>query len=222
MKRITLALCLTLLVSVVTLDRLASRGAQGSASQASSVVTSAPRPTAIDVDGYSFVGGNPNGDVTVVEFFDYRCGYCRSVRADLMQLLDEDSDIRLVLKEYPVLSKSSFAIAKIAMAALRQGGQHYWSLHNALLAEGRQLSEDRAIEIAKDIGLDMERLRRDMADPKLAADLARTRDEGRRLNANGTPTFVIGGKVYVGAISNAQMQSAVRGARERQQSERGT
>jgi protein-disulfide isomerase len=206
--------------SVVTLDRLATSGGQASTPHVGERAGQGLRPTTIDVDGFSFVGGNPDGDVTVVEYFDYRCGYCRSVRADLLKLIDEDGYIRLVLKEYPVLGKSSVAIAKVAMAGLRQNRDGYWALHNGLMSYDGQLTEDLAIEVARSLSFDVERLRIDMRDLTISKNLDLTRGEGKRLGADGTPAFVIGGNFMLGAISYADMKQAVRLARQKQDVER--
>jgi protein-disulfide isomerase len=222
MKRFAFVLSLVLAASLLTLDRLAQNAEQATAAApiASRPVAKPPQQNAIAEDGFSFVGGNPDGDVTVVEYFDYRCGYCRAVRADLLKLIDEDRGVRLVLKEYPVLGKSSVAIAKVAMSGLRQNADGYWALHNALMSHDGQLTEYRAIEVAAKLGYDVEQLRRDMQDAAIAKNLGLTKGEGKRLGADGTPAFVIGGNFMLGAITYADMKKAVGAARSKQQAER--
>ena len=216
MNRIPLSILIVAIALPLAFVLLA-RGNENDLPQVSELTSQEPFATAIADDGFSFVGGNPDGDVTVIEYFDYRCGYCRQVRADLLRLVDEDKGVRLVLKEYPVLGKSSVAIARVAMAALRQSGKDYWRLHNALMSEGGQLSQIRALAIAEHLGFDGERLRKDMADARVAEQISQTREEGRRLGITGTPAFMIGGKLKPGAISYSDMTRAVRAARQKPQ-----
>ncbi len=164
-------------------------------------------------DGYSYVAGNPNGDVTVVEFFDYRCGYCKRVRADLLSLIESDSGVRVVLKELPILSEASHEAAKAAMASIAQGGDHYWRFHQALLAADG-LDSAAIYDVAAEVGLDVARLKKDMADPKIEANLAQTKDLAGAIGVEGTPAFVIDGQLMPGARSVDDLKAAVAAARK--------
>jgi protein-disulfide isomerase len=157
------------------------------------------------------VAGNPKGDVTIVEFFDYRCGYCRKVRKDLVDLLNQDGNIRLVLKEMPILSAESQIAAQAAIASTAQG--KYWDYHMALLA-AEDLDEARIFEIAKSVGIDVARLKVDMGNPKVMQRLRDTQKLAQALGIDATPTFFIGDEPFSGAQTLQEMKDAVAAARK--------
>lgn len=157
------------------------------------------------------VVGNPKGDVTIVEFFDYRCQYCKKVRQSLTDLMKQDGGVRVVFKEYPILSKESELAAQAAVASLPQG--KYWDFHIALL-DAEDLSEEGIFDVAKSIGLDVARLRADMKNPKVAARLAETQKLGRTIGVDATPTFFIGNEPFAGALTLKEMKDAVAEARK--------
>jgi protein-disulfide isomerase len=159
-------------------------------------------------DGYSFVAGNPNGDVTLIEFFDYRCGYCKKVRADVVKLLEEDKGVRLILKEFPILSAVSHEASKAALASLRQGGDHYWKFHQAMLSAD-SLDSGTIYEIAAEQGLDVARLKRDMEDPAIEEHLKKTHELAQSIGIDGTPAFIMGDKLAPGAIGLQDMKDMV-------------
>lgn len=156
--------------------------------------------------------GNPRGDVTIVEFSDYRCPYCRRAHPELRRLLAEDSRVRLVAKELPILGPASLLMARVALAAHRQGR---WEAVNArLIAFQGEPSEAAVIAAAVAAGgLDEARLRRDLADPALAAQLQANLQLARAIGVSGTPAFVIGGRLIPGAIELAELRRAVAEAR---------
>ena len=156
------------------------------------------------------VSGNRKGDVTVVEFFDYRCGFCKRALPAMEALLAEDANVRVVWKEFPILGPVSDFAARAAMAADRQG--RYYPFHLALMKEP-ELTEDKVVEIAVGAGLDIERLRRDMEDPAIRAYLDETRALAQQVGINGTPAFVIGGTLIGGAVNAARMKELVAAAR---------
>lgn len=156
------------------------------------------------------VSGNANGDVTVVEFFDYRCGYCKRALPAMEAVLEEDANVRVVWKEFPILGPVSVFAARAAMAAHRQG--RYLPFHLALMKE-RELTEDRVVEIAAETGLDVERLEEDMEDPAIQAYLDETRALAREIGISGTPAFVVGGRLVPGAVNAARLKELVAGAR---------
>ena len=157
------------------------------------------------------VSGNPNGDVTVVEFFDYRCPYCKRALEPVLELLASDQGVRVVWKEFPILGPVSRFAARAAMAADRQGRYH--EFHVAVMGAGEELTEAGVIAIAAGIGLDVERLRRDMEDPAIGAYLDETARLAGTLGIRGTPAFVIGDALVPGAIDGARMREMVARAR---------
>ena len=145
----------------------------------------------------SGIGGNPEGDVTVVEFFDYNCGYCRRALPHVMKLVEGDSKVRLVLKELPIFGEDSENAAKLALAAKKQG--KYFELHQKLLSEPGKADKAKALRIAKDIGLNVEQLEKDMEDAAVKAELASAREIAEKLSLQGTPLYLIGDRVLPGA-----------------------
>lgn len=151
----------------------------------------------IERDQGSFVGGNPDGDIAVAEFFDYRCSYCKRVHGTVQALLKKDRNLRFVYKEFPILGPDSVVAARAALAARRQG--KYLPYHNALMTARGSLDRGRILEIAADVGLDVARLERDMTDPEIEKTIGRNHALAQRLNIGGTPAFVIGDEIIAGA-----------------------
>ena len=156
------------------------------------------------------VSGNADGDVTVVEFFDYQCGYCKRALKTMEDLLETDANVRVVWKEFPILGPVSVVAARTAMAAQRQG--RYLALHLALMREP-ELTEQKVFDIAEQTGLDMAQLRRDMEDPAIEAYLGEVRALARQLRIGGTPAFVVGDTLVPGVVDAAQMKELVAAAR---------
>ena len=156
------------------------------------------------------VSGNANGDVTVVEFFDYQCGYCKRALPTMEALLITDPNVRVVWKEFPILGPVSLFAARTSMAADRQG--RYLRFHVALMREPK-LTEDKVLEIAVKAGLDLERLRQDMEDPAIGAYIDETRALAQSLGIRGTPAFLIGETLIPGAIDTARMKELIATAR---------
>jgi protein-disulfide isomerase len=165
----------------------------------------------LDQDPDSPVIGNPDGDVVVVEFFDYRCPYCVRVAEDLREVVEDDGNIRLVMKEFPILGPESMVAARMALAAEKQG--KYEELHFAMMTVSGKLTEDKAFKIAEKIDLDMDQLRRDMEAPEIDAMLQRNFALAQALQINGTPAFVIGDEVVRGAIDMRALRQIVGQAR---------
>ncbi len=158
------------------------------------------------------VGGNPQGDVTVVEFFDYRCPYCKQVHPAIQKLLDQDRKLRFVYKEFPVLGEQSDIAAHAALAARLQG--RYEAFHNAMMAAKGQITEDQVYRIAGSIGLDVDRLKRDMTDPEIERALSANKSLAKALDLRGTPGFVIGDHIVPGAIDLDALKTMVADARK--------
>ncbi len=156
------------------------------------------------------VVGNPSSKVTLVEFFDYNCGYCKRALADLVRLAKENPDLRIVLRDFPILSPDSVEAAKVANAFLRQAkGNKFWEFHQKLLGTRGHAGKTEALSIAKDFGADMQRLEKDAADPAVAAGIEESEKLAKALQINGTPTFVIGDEVVVGAVGYGDLQAKV-------------
>ena len=176
-------------------------------------------PQAADDDVLSFrspraaVVGNPKGDVTVVEFFDYNCGYCRRALPSMLKLIRGDKDVRVVLVELPIFGADSEAAAKIALAAKSQG--KYFELHQRLFGEKGKADRAKAIRIAKSLRLDMRKLEQDMEGPEVSEALAEGSMLAQRLGILGTPTYYIAGKLLPGAPEDlhAQLTRSVANAR---------
>ncbi|WP_341897709.1 DsbA family protein [Ferrovibrio terrae] len=186
---------------------------QAEAGKAAKAAIAANRK-AIFEDGVSFVAGNPKGDVTIVEFFDYRCGYCKQVQPSLLTLLKEDSKVRLVLKELPVLGPDSVIASRAAVAALEQDkGGKYLGFHNAMMAFRGQINEAEVMRIAGESGLDLKKLKTDMASPKVEQVLRANLALADTLGIQGTPGFVVGEEMVPGAVSLDALRQLVRQAR---------
>jgi protein-disulfide isomerase len=162
-------------------------------------------------DPYTPSFGNPNGDVTVVEFFDYRCPYCRQVEPHLQSLLKDDPGVRLVLKEFPILGPASVYAARATLAAQRQDMQA--KMHQALMSTKPNFDEATVLKIAGEVGLDLDRLKVDMASPEVDAEMARTMRIAKALQLKGTPAFVIGSEVVPGGTDLETLKELVAEAR---------
>src|SRR4051812_13544243 len=160
--------------------------------------------------------GNPQGDVTVVEFFDYNCGYCKRAMADMTDLMKGDSKLKFVLKEFPVLGEGSTQAAQVAVAVRMQdktGGKKYLEFHQKLLGGRGQADKARAIAVAKEIGLDMTRLEKDMASDEVKETLQESFKLAEALGLNGTPSYIVGNDVVIGAVGLPALKERVNTAR---------
>lgn len=156
------------------------------------------------------VGGNPSGDATLVEFFDYNCPYCRRVAPTVSGLIEDDANLRVVYKEIPILGPGSQFAARAALAARNQ--ERYVPFHEALM-QAPKVDESNVMEIARRVGLDVERLERDMADPAIKAAIERNLELANALGITGTPSFVIGDRVVPGAVDRTTLETLIRRAR---------
>jgi protein-disulfide isomerase len=159
--------------------------------------------------------GNLQGDVTLVEFFDYNCGYCKRALSDLMNLMKADPKLKVVLKEFPVLGPGSVEAAQVATAVRMQdrGGKKYLEFHQKLLSGRGQADRARALAVAKDIGMDMARLEKDMTSDEMRATLEESMQLADKLGLNGTPSYVVGPAVVVGAVGFDALKDKIESAR---------
>jgi protein-disulfide isomerase len=143
------------------------------------------------------LAGNPDGDITVVEFFDYNCGYCRRGFSEIQKLVESDKTVRVVFAEFPILGDDSVHAAKVALAARKQG--KYWEVHSGILSSSGKVNEATALKVAEKVGLDMTKLKADMGSPEVQAELDRVKDLAQKLAINGTPHFLVGDRAVQGA-----------------------
>ncbi|MGE0668648.1 MAG: DsbA family protein [Sphingomonadales bacterium] len=158
------------------------------------------------------VAGNPKGDVTVVEFFDYRCGYCRLAQPSMVKLLKEDPNVRLVFKEYPVLGPMSLTASRAAIASAKQG--KYVDFHMALMGLEEPLSDEVLYRVAGEVGLDVPRLKQDMEDEAIDQVIADNHDLADRLGIEGTPNFIVGTQLLQGMVPYETLTESVEKARK--------
>jgi len=159
--------------------------------------------------------GNPNGDVTLVEFFDYSCGFCKRALPDMLALIKDDPNLKVVLKELPILGPGSAEAARVAVAVRMQNpdGQKYLPFHQELLGGAGPASKDKALTAAKEQGLDMARLEQDATSDEVKATLNEDVKLAGAMGINGTPSYVIGDAVVVGAVGIAALKARIEAAR---------
>ncbi len=163
-----------------------------------------------------FVVGNPNGNVTMVEFFDYNCGFCKRSVADVLRFTEEDKNLRIVMKEFPILSEGSIIASRAAIAAKKQG--KYWELHLALMAASGGIdNEEKVMSIAAEAGLDVDKLKADMTTDADAIEksINDNRALAQALGINGTPAFVIDDNLVPGAMPYEQLATSVKIVRDK-------
>jgi len=158
------------------------------------------------------VGGNPRGDVTIVEFFDYRCPYCKQVLPALQTLVKEDRNLRFIYKEMPVLGSVSVTAAHAALAAERQG--KYEVFHNAMMGTKGQITEETVFKVAGSVGLDIDRLKQDMTAPEIERAIKSNLALADALNIRGTPGFIIGNRIVPGALDLETLKDMIADARK--------
>ena len=159
--------------------------------------------------------GNPHGDVTLVEFFDYSCGFCKRVLPDMLTLIKDDPNLKIVLNELPILGAGSAEAARVAVAVRMQdaGGQKYLAFHQELLGGAGPASKAKALTAAKDQGLDMARLEQDAASDEVGATLSEDVKLASAMGINGTPGYVVGDNVALGAVGIAVLKERIEAAR---------
>jgi protein-disulfide isomerase len=159
--------------------------------------------------------GNPKGDVTLVEFFDYNCGFCKGALPTLVDLMKDDGKLRVILKEFPVLGPGSVEAAKVAVAVRMQdkAGKKYLEFHQKLLGGRGKADKARALAVAKEVGMDMARIEKDMASDEARLSLEESLKLAETLGLNGTPSYVVGDDVVVGAVGMEALRGKIAMAR---------
>lgn len=157
--------------------------------------------------------GNPKGDVLVVEFFDYNCGYCKRAMQAVRKLSENDKNVRVVFMEFPILSPQSKTAAQWAIAANMQG--KYWEFHQAVLETAAPKDEDNLSRIAKSVGLDVAKLKKDAASPAVESYLAGVADFGDKLKVTGTPAFIVGNQILRGFMEYEGFKTIVQAERKK-------
>jgi protein-disulfide isomerase len=165
--------------------------------------------------GHQVTLGNPKGDVTMVEFFDYNCGYCKRALGDMLALIKTDPNLKVVLKEYPVLGPGSLEAAQVAVAARMQdkSGKKYLDFHQRLLGGRGPADKAHALAAAKDAGFDMTRIEKDLASDEVRETLKENLKVADAIGLNGTPSYIIGSDVVVGAQGYDVLKEKVDAAR---------
>ncbi len=187
------------------IETLQERQALAEAAAASQALET--QQAALTNDPNAPVLGNPDGDITIVEFFDYNCGYCRRVFPAVKELVATDGNIRVVMREWPILGEESVFAARAALASRKQG--KYEEFHNALMGNAGRASQANVLSIADELGMDIDQLRADMESAEVEAHIATSRQLTQALGLNGTPAFVFGDQLVPGAIELEQMKELV-------------
>lgn len=158
--------------------------------------------------------GNPDGDVTVVEFFDYNCGFCKRAVVDMENLVRNDPNLRFVLKEFPILSEDSHKAAVVSVAVNMLAPEKYPDFHRALLGGDQRATEDTAIKVAVSLGIDEAELRNKMQDPAIGETFNNNYELAQQLQINGTPGYVIGKEIVPGAVGEQLLREKIEAARK--------
>lgn len=181
----------------------------------------AARATALKELGPALAGaksgvvGNPKGDVTLIEFFDYNCGFCKKGLADMQKLVKEDPNLRVVLKDLPILSPASRDAAAIALAVKAQvKPEIFWDFHVKLMSKAGQIGKQQALDVAKEIGADMARIEKDSNAPEVGQAFDEARKAADSLGLSGTPSYVISDDVVIGAVGYDQLKARISAVRK--------
>lgn len=163
----------------------------------------------------SVLAGNLQGDVTIVEFMDYNCGFCKRAMEDVRTLAKDDPKLKIVIKDFPILGPDSVEASRVAIAAKAQfQGQKYWEFHLKLMGTKGRINGAKALEVAKEAGADIERIRKDMEAPATRAVIEQTVALGDRLGLTGTPAFIVGDEVVFGAVGVPALKQKIEAVRK--------
>ena len=169
---------------------------------------------ALTNDGFSWVGGNPDGDITIVEFMDYRCGYCKKAFPEVETLLSADGNIRFIVKEFPILGEQSVLASQFAIATqIVAGDEAYKAVHDTLMSTNVEITADSLRQLADSLDLDGEAILAGIDDPEVIRRISETRALGQALNISGTPTFVVQDQMVRGYVPEDQLQALIESLR---------
>ncbi|HEY8381812.1 MAG TPA: DsbA family protein [Microvirga sp.] len=164
---------------------------------------------------HAIVAGNPQGDVTLVEFFDYNCGYCKKALADVRAVMKADPKLRLVMKDFPVLGPDSVEASRVSLAVKNQlQGEKLFDFHVRVMETRGRVNGERAMAVAKEMGVDVARLQKDMEAPEIRNALQTNVGLGDRLGLTGTPAFIIGDEIIPGAVGIEPLRQVVASVRQ--------
>lgn len=195
------------------LEELQSRAREADA-KARSAVLAAEKQTLFQSEA-DIVLGNPDGDVTLVEFFDFNCGYCKRAAPDLQTLISNDPELRVVLKDFPILGEQSVEAAKIGLAVKRlEGDAAAGEFHKRLIASQGRADGPRALDLVQDLGIDRQRVQDEAASKEVEAIIVSNLALAQRLGLTGTPTFVVGDQVIEGAVGEGPLKEAIQTVRQ--------
>lgn len=197
-------------VILEAVNRLQDRE-QAKADEAAQAFLQKNRGTIESASAGAFISGNPKGDVTIVEFFDYHCGFCKKSLAGLMKTVEDDKNIKLVLREFPVLGNDSRFAAKAAMAAIEQ--DKYMELHLEMMEAKGKLTRSRIENMVIKVGMDLVRFNQDVSNPDYEKVLSANMNLAHGLGINGTPSFVLGDGIIHGMKSGKELRDLVAEAR---------
>lgn len=161
------------------------------------------------------VAGNPKGDVTLVEFFDYNCGFCKRALDDLAGMIKADAKLKVVLKDFPILGPDSVEASRVAIALKNQiKGDKYWDFHVKLMAQKGRINGEKALEVAREAGADLARLKKDLEAPETRSAITDIVALGDRLGLSGTPAFIVGDEVVFGAVGADALRTKIEAVRK--------
>ncbi|TDL84171.1 DsbA family protein [Palleronia sediminis] len=200
-------------VLIEALGVLEQREQQAQAAAGADMIAS--NSAAIFEDGVSYVGGNPEGDLTVVEFLDYRCGYCKRAFGEVEELLASDGNIRFIIKEFPILGEQSMLASRFAIAVRRAAGDEaYKAVHDEMMLTSSDITPDYLADLGEDQGLDWDEIQSGMEAPQVTEEIAANRALGQTLEINGTPSFIFGNEMVRGYVPLDVMRDIAEGQRE--------
>jgi len=195
-------------VIIEAVNRLEERQAQAQAQADVQLVSQ--HADALFNDGYSYVGGNPDGDITLVEFMDYRCGFCKRAFGEVEKLLENDGNIRFVVKEFPILGEQSVLASRFAIATkIVEGDEAYKQMHDTLMEYQGNITLPALRRLADTFGFDAREIENRMDDEDITAEIRATRELAQILQISGTPTFVLEDEMLRGFLPADQMQQLV-------------
>ncbi len=159
--------------------------------------------------------GPKDADITIVEFFDYNCGYCKKALPDIQKLVEGDRKVRVILRDFPILSKESQEAAIVAMALKKQlSPEQFWSFHVSLMSVKGRVGKEEAVDAAREVGADMDRLANDMTSDSIRSHLTETMELAQKLDISGTPSYILGDEVVVGAVGFDDLSTRIAAIRK--------